>query len=483
MAGNPLIQRYRYSVLRPRQFWIYVTIYISIILLLVSINYAGYKSQEIFSDILELHRSLYYQFLTFQIIMLIIWGAYNSGSAIKEEILNKSFDFFRMLPLPAHKKALGILIGKNLLVLLFGAINLAFLIYFGSVGGINIILQGQVLLMLLSITILANTTSLLSSINLTRKNKSSGLVLILLAIFFLMPMVINAIIALSTIDELQDYLVYFFNIKSPILLLISFIVLYFCCWVFKGILRRFTHEQEPLFTRAGAILFLLGYNFIVIGLYYVHIPEEGAREIHSMWLSMLIPVLLIPWGSSRNLDNYIEYSRDFHIKSTSGKRSILPILKYSNLSLFIALFAIWAVFSMGITVFADNADMNPLSNIYDIFVLLTCYLFLSLLLELYIVYMPHSNKIGLLVGFIAILYLILPLILSGIFHNKVISFYSPFGFIASIFDDSSTNVTIKTTFWLMNALFCIVPALLIRNRYNFILSQREKMQNCSPINL
>jgi hypothetical protein len=407
--------------------------------------------------------------------MLFIWSAYNSGSAIKEEILNKSFDFFRMLPLPAHKKALGILIGKNLLVLLFGAINLVFLTYFGLAGKININLQGQILLMLISITILANLTSLLSSINPAKKSKSSGIVLILLAIFFLVPMMINAVVALSSINELQNYPVYFFKVKIPILLLISFIALYFCCWFFKGILRRFTHEQEPLFTRKGALLFLLGYIFMVIGLYYIYIPKEGTEVIYSYWLITLVPILLILLGSLRKLDNYIEYSRDFQGKPTSGKTSIFPMLMYSNLSLAIALFAIWAVSSIGITFFADYADMKFLSSLYSIFILLTCYLFLVLLLELYVVYMPVSNKIGLLLGFIVILYLILPLILSGIFESDIIYLYSPAGFIASLFDDSNTNITIKTTFCLMNVLFCVFPALLVWKRYNFILAQRQKM--------
>ena len=184
--SNPLIQRYRYSVLRPKQLWIYATVYISIILLIIFINYSGYKYQTLsFSgDITVFYRSLYYQFLTFQVMLLFFWSAYNSGSAIKEEILNKSFDFFRMLPLPAHKKALGILVGKNLLVLLFGFINLVFLIYFGLAGEININLQGQILLALISTAILANLASLLTSINPAKKGKSSGTGLILLALFW-----------------------------------------------------------------------------------------------------------------------------------------------------------------------------------------------------------------------------------------------------------------------------------------------------------
>lgn len=475
MVRNPIIQRYRYSTLRPKQLWIYVTIYISIILLIVFINYSAYKYQDSFEDITEFYKSLFYQFLTFQVIILFVWSAYNSGSAIREEILNKSFDFFRMLPLPAHKKAFGILIGKNLVVLLFAAINLVFLIYFGLAGKISINLQGQILLILISITILANLTLLLSSINPAKKSKSSGIILILIIVFCLAPMMITAGVELASIDELESFTVYFFKIRIPILLLISFIALYFSCWIFTGILRRFTHEQESLFTREGALLFLLGYIFIVIGLYYTYIPKEGSELIYSYWLITLIPILLIPWGSLRKFDNYIEYSRDFQSEPNSRETTIFPILMYSNLSLAIALFAIWAVSSIGITFFADYADMKFLSNLYSIFILLTCYLFLVLLLELYVVYTPASNKIGLLLGFIAVLYLILPLILSGIFESDIIFLYSPAGFTASLFDDSNTNITIKTTFWLMNIMFCVFPAFLIWKRYNFILVQRQRM--------
>lgn len=475
MFNNPLIQRYRYSTLRPKQFRIYVTIYISIILLIVFINYSSYKIQAFDRDITQFHRSLYCQLLIFQILIFLFWGAYNSGSAIRDEILNKSFDFFRMLPLPAHKKALGILIGKNLVVLLFGAINLAMLICFGLWGQISINLQGQVILILISLTILLNLVFLLSSINPAKKGKSSGVILILLVIFLLGPMTISTIIQLSSVRELENYPAYFFQMKIPILLLISFIALYFSCWIFKGILRRFTREQESLFTRKGAMLFLLGYIFIVIGMYYNYVPEMKKELIYSYWLVTLSPVLFIPWGSLRNLDEYIEYSRFIQRQPGSPKTSVFAILKRSNLSLIIFLFAIWAVSSIGITLFADSAGMNLLSNLYDVLCLFSCYLFFVLLLELYVVYVPVSSKIGLLLGFIAILYVILPLILSGIFQSETIYLYSPGGFIVSLFVGYDISITIKTTFWLMNALFCAFPVSLILKRYNYVLTQRQKM--------
>lgn len=475
MADNPLIQRYRYSTLRPRQLWIYVAIYISIILLIVSISYSAYKYQALFKNIVELHRNLYYQFLTFQVIILLIWGAYNSGSAIKEEILNRSYDFFRMLPLPAHKKALGILIGKNLVVLLFGAINLILLVYFGTAGEININLQGQILLTFISITILINSTSLLSSINPTRKNKSSGILFILLSIFFLVPMMINAVVALSSINELESYSVYFFKMKIPILLLISFIAMYFSCWVFKGILRRFTLEQEPLFTRKGALLFLLGYIFIAAGLYYNYIPKGRPEIVYSYWLVTLMPVLAIPVGSLRNLDKYIEYSRFIQGQCRSRKTSIAPIVRHSNLALAITLFAIWAISSAATLVYAGYAFAEIGTNLYNIFTLLTCYLFLVLLLETYVVYNPVSGKIGLLLGFVTALYIILPFILSAIFDNDIIYVYSPAGFFASLFDRSDLVRGARTSYWLINLLFCVFPALLVWKRYNYVLTLRQKM--------
>ena len=101
--------------------------------------------------------------------------------------------------------------------------------------------------------------------------------------------------------------------------------------------------------------------------------------------------------------------------------------------------------------------------------------FLVLLLELYVVYVPTSGKIGLLLAFIGLLYIVLPLILSGIFDNNTFYLYSPAGFAFSLIDDSDISLYIKTTFCLMNILLCIVPTLLIFKRYRLILEQRKQM--------
>jgi hypothetical protein len=48
MFNNPLILRYRYSVMRPRQFWVYITMYILAITLLLLIN--NLVKENLFAD-------------------------------------------------------------------------------------------------------------------------------------------------------------------------------------------------------------------------------------------------------------------------------------------------------------------------------------------------------------------------------------------------------------------------------------------------
>ncbi|GAG11612.1 unnamed protein product, partial [marine sediment metagenome] len=61
MFDNPLIRRYRYSLMRPRQFWIYMAIYIALLIMLFFINYTGFKHGLMYKTFGALYRSIYYQ--------------------------------------------------------------------------------------------------------------------------------------------------------------------------------------------------------------------------------------------------------------------------------------------------------------------------------------------------------------------------------------------------------------------------------------
>ena len=474
ILNNPLIRRYRYSLMRPRQLWIYITIYIAVIALIVFVNYTAYQYQEWFGNQTRFFKGLYYQFLILQVIVLCILAMINSSSAIKDEVTGKSYDFFRMLPISAGKKAAGILIGKNLIVLLLAGVNFLLLIILGMLGRMNGVLLGQYFLAVISVAVLTNSVALLSSINPLRARKKNHIVTLIVFGFIFAPLFLSALgIATRKINLLENITGKFYTIELPVFILISLVALYFSCWSVKGILRRFTREDEPLFSRMGAYLFMLGFEFVLFGLFYKYLTEGARKTNYLYWLISLLPVLFVPIWSLRSFDRYLEHSGLIQSKSAGNKNLVSGFLLYSNLLPAFALFAIWTACSI---VTALMTEQELLFNLYYIVILFSFYLFLMLLLELYVVYKPVSDKIGLLLTFIAIVYLFLPLILSGILDNKEVYLYSLLGFYTRVFFyESAPVISTITRIWLINAVLCIIPIILIWTRYKNILAARQKM--------
>ena len=261
-------------------------------------------------------------------------------------------------------------------------------------------------------------------------------------------------------------------IKLPVLILISLIALYFSCWAVKGILRKFTREDEPLFTRKGALLFMLGFELILLGLFYQHLEKGETGISYTYWMISLLAVLVVPFGAIRSFEKYLEYSGLIRANSGSNVNAISRILPHSNISLALGLFVIWSAFSVAVILIGR---MEFLQGLYRIWILFTFYLFLMLLLELNILYKSLSSKIGHLLIFIAGVYAILPPILSATFESDTLYVHSPFGFFWALIEEPHTSIPSLTSVWVVNVLLCVVPILLIRKRYSHILKLRQKM--------
>jgi len=316
--------------------------------------------------------------------------------------------------------------------------------------------------------------ALLSSINPAKARKKNHIVLFIVLGFIFAPFVISSIgIAIRRINIFENVTEKFYTIELPVLILISLVALYFSCWAIKGILRRFTREDEPLFTRMGAYLFMLGFEFVLFGLFYEHLNEGAQRTNYLYWLISLLTVLLIPIWSLRSFDRYLEHSGLIQSKSAGNKNLVSAFLRYSNLLPVLVLFAIWIA---GAIVTALMTGQGLLYNLYYVVILFSFYLFLMLLLELYVVYKPVSDKIGLLLSFITIVYLFLPLILSGILDNKEVYLYSLLGFCARILSNKSApGFLAQTGILLINIALCAIPIILVWKRYKHILAARQKM--------
>jgi hypothetical protein len=477
MFKNPLIRRYRHSVMRPRQFWVYMSVYIATLLLMFLINYSGYETQEMYKTLEELFKSIFYQLLIIQIITMWVWGTFNAGSAIGEEVTDKTYDFFRLLPMTPRAKTIGILLGKNLIVLLMTACNFVMIIACGIAADLNEILLAQMILILICGAILTNSMALLASINPKGRKNKSGVAGFIILTFILSPFIISGVIEMSKAKNAEMTMGWFFEFKLPVMILVSIIALYFSCWTIKGILRKFTYEDESLFTRPAAFLFMLGYEFVMFGLFFHYLFKadlllmERTGLNFAFWTVSLIPALIVPLGSVRTFDKYLEFTGRAIIK-TGGKLRPIRLTMLSNLPLGLGLFAMWASLAAA-TTYLIKLPMND--YLIYIGVIFTFYLFLLLLLEVFVVISPTVSKIGILLIFIIAAQMILPMIFSGIFPmGDDIAKFSPFGYFGHMIN-WDRQITIDLWVAAFNLLLCVIPAILILRRHADVIKARQRM--------
>ncbi len=473
MFSNPLIDRYRFSALRPKQLWVFMAVYFIAVAVLLLINASIFKYQHIFADKQSFLRSIHYQLHVFLFFILCLLGGHNTSSAIKDELADKSYDFLRMLPLSAASKAIGILVGKNLLVLLLAVMTCVLLFVFGYLGKVSLLLLGQILLLLASCTVFINFAALLNSVMFVKKQqKSSNMIGFIFLGMFLLPYIFGIIMSISKVGSLEMYLVGFFNLHLPMLVLISIIALYFSCWIFKGILRKFDHEMEALFTRGGANVFMLGYVLVVLGLFWPYLEKGRVLVCYSYWLVSFLGLVVIPFGSRRSFDKYVEFSGMMGGKMKPGRQGFVGLLWFSNLSTWLLLFIIWAVFAV-VGGYLTGQGLIVIMSL--IMVLLSFYVFILLLIELQVVYSVVNSRINILLGFIAMICFVLPLIFSPILGVETLYKHSIIGFFGEMLGNEKV-VQVEHSIWIVNILLCLVPVYFIRKRYLHILAVRQNMQ-------
>ncbi|MDD5491496.1 MAG: hypothetical protein PHV60_02285 [bacterium] len=475
MENNPLIQRYRYSLLRPKDIWIYSSIYIGIVSLILFISYliVWPSVNDSGKSVVTVHQGVYAVFAVLQIIILWLWGSYNTGSAIPNEILRKSYDFFRLLPSTPLQKATGVLFGSNLITYALGLVNFILLIIFGFLGGINPLSLFSSLLFLIAMTLLLNSFSLMSSINPSlkqRRNINQVSKLIVLG-FFLLPYLSMFIIN----SKFFSSDVTFFFLKIPSGIFTSLVVFYFAGWILSGVIRKFRYEGVPLFSPAAAVLFLVGFEVLSLGIFWPYYKQEMMYEASR--IVPLFTLFILSAGTLKDHSKYLEISRSILIDRYSGKLSnINRFLLQSNLSFSIGLFIIWSLFTF-ITSFAVQGSI--VSNLFTVLNFFTFIMFFVSLFELNILCSQKYRKIWLLLVFMGLLSLFLPLILAASLRSDTVYIHSFFGYISSFVtakDLLINNIMLQVKVLLVNLILCFITFYIIYKNYIEILKLRKDLE-------
>jgi hypothetical protein len=480
MLQNPLIQRYRFSLLRPRQVGVYGFIYVSIVFLILLLNYTAFTTLRAFLFSgnklpFDMYQFVFYQFAFFQVIILWLWASYNSGSALTLEILRKSYVFFKLLPISALQKAFGVLIGTNLVAYSCAALNFIPLLIFAYLGKMNTVLISYYFLTMIAVACFLNALTLLLSINpdAKKRRRFGTLVLIVFAVWVLMFAMGRLFSSGTHTREVENILVGFFSIDVPGLLLFSMILFYFTAWMLMGIVRKFRDEKESLFSKTGSLVFVIGCEVLTTGLFwsFLHL-KSGFYSHRALCFWGLVFVNL---GTLQNVGKYLEAARRIQAQSTAKALNMFRLFRHSTLFWGICVFVIWTACFLGLAMmtgltFPDN--LYPLLNLFGF------YLVFMVLLELFILYRHLRINIKVVLIGIALISLLLPVSLSKILENKLVYLHSVFGYMSNLiapFLFQSGNTAVQLRIFFMNILLCLFPLFLIFRKYLSFLKLRRQM--------
>jgi len=466
--ANPLIRRYQYSLLRPEQGWIYGVVYVSLVGLILIVNLLFYARQSVLiqQEPWQPFRSLFFQFTVFQCLLLWVLAPSNTGGVIPNLMLQKAYDFLRLLPLSAVQKIVGIVLGRNLLLLSAAAANFLFFAMFGLLGRISWSMLLQIALLLLSVGLFLCLLSLLLSLRSSPKRGNPFLLFLVLFFTFGLPF-FPALI--YNTQEARDVSFYFWRI--PLLIAVSGVLLYFSVWAFLGNRRWFTYEYESLFSWKGAMLFQLLFLLLLFGFFYPYRQAEQHEKIFiGFCIAGLVPVVLLPTGACRTYEKYLELSRGF----PTEKMSVFDLFRRSNPVLSVLIYLIWLGFFLGgCRLFALSAAPFLLFA----GVVFTFYLVWLGLLELTVVFYNTHSKIILLTGFVIVLYLFLSFILSGLFDWDYLSVFSPLGYLVYVSSRYPGEIPLPPVF--PNLFLCTAPIIQIFGRYKWMIDTRKALAKVS----
>jgi len=475
---NPIFQRHVRAQFRAHQLWITMAIYGAALLVIALVCLAPSELTNA-ASIRSAARRACRLFLTLESFVLLLWAPYRSGTALRHEIAARSYDFFRMLPLSAREKTLGIVLGRNLLPFLLALFTLLLLAIAARFAGLSLFFLAQWLAAIAALSALFCFAMLMVSTGQMERRLGIGsidvlLVAPLLAMLWLLG--IGSLAVNQTAMRLPETMlqthhrVPFFTLQVPDLLLSALLAGVAAVWAYHGALRRFTKEREPLYSGWALVGLMLTWLLCVLGFYWPSLVQRDLHQLGIMWCVASLPLFMLPIGAMRDRDEYIEETR-------LTKTSFARLIAHSNLVVLLSPLVLWLAY-----IFFTSIAAPELRAVlfYTAVNAAAAWFFLVFLLELHVLYGGGDNeRISMLIAAVALLFLVLPLAIAMTPKDVVlaahISAFSILGFWIHYGDNTlSTGVNLWHTVY-YNLLLCVLALLPILRRYRQILSWRDEM--------
>jgi hypothetical protein len=282
------------------------------------------------------------------------------------------------------------------------------------------------------------------------------------------------------VNKLEGIYAKFYGLRIPVLILTGLILLYFAGWTVIGILRKFNKDEQPLMTRSGSLLFITGYEAILIGLLTPYLLSQTREMISAYWWLSVIPLICLPFGAAFDIQNYQEFTASARKKNLSPARFRFTFLIMSNITHGIAVFGLWVITSYIFYLCPPLFRLHPpysIAQLSAIILTFACfYIFLLLLMEFAVTYQTAHGKVALLAGFIGVVYFILPVIIGGIFDKETIVTFSPGGFFIAVSSPDFREPIVFAKICLYNLLLSALPVILVGRKYALLSAAKTAGQ-------
>ena len=451
-VGNPLLYRYARSLFRVEKVSIFFTCYVLGLVLFIGI----FNETE----------PMYYFLMAAEFLALWIVAPHMAGSAIGQEISGKNIDFFRMLPLSPHQKVVGIIFGRNQLVLLFAAINLVIAICLAIVAIDLDHLFNHLVILICGSFFLTNlsTTISLKFLKRAESKSSAQTVLIALVAFWGMSVSLNpAATELMYVD--------FYFMKLHILIIVAAFALYLGCLNYHCSLRLIARENSPTLSPLAATCWAVGIFIMIFGLFLPYTVKH--RFTVNMTVGMYFCVCFIAAYffvlALKSFDHYWQYSSVLFAKPAKFKTGRLIL--FSNAAMFFLIFALGVIPAFIISIY--GGVKNSIAVELLIIAALTC-LFPLMLSELCIILISRYSKIGFAFVAIYITYLLWPHIFISDLNDHQVANVSIFGMMDYIFQKHyRPGNGIFYTYAVYHLVISSVVGIFVLKNYSNIIKARK----------
>jgi hypothetical protein len=457
---NPLIERYRNSHRHARTRGVLAGLYLVTLVLATIAAIPANVVDHFLDDRVLLTTRLYSELWLLQ-AGLYLWAAINVSAAITKEVERKSYDFFRLLPLSARDKVIGLVVGANLPILTFLGINFAVatLVQPMSTRSVGFHLQLHALtaasgvlfcgFSLLS-SLLARGVPQSSSANVARRG-----VIYLFLLFGIWPLfAIMAHLSSTREDPHLSEAMPFFGLLLPASL-VSLVVLGFAsAWTYAASLRRLRFEMQAPFSRWGSSWFLASCCLVVLGLVLPEWVEPLRSKAFERWIGVLgttATLLIVVMAGAREPNGGTSL--------LGGRSPSAFATRYFNL---ITAAQLAGVTALGWVASAVSLGVSAGDVFAVVLIALVTYAFITLVVEI-IALLLHTFKHALLVGsFVLLVYGLFPAMVSAT-TLKGAYLWSGFDYLVVLLASSGERANLgQVAFGLtVNSAYCVILGLIV----------------------